>query len=70
MRERRLGRSNFMPINVLYREWIDRSKVPFQAPPNSKRLFDLLKIKNEKYIPIFYYALRDTLVCENIDIAT
>lgn len=52
-----------MPINVLYREWVDRAKVPFKAPPNSQRLFDLLKIKNEKYIPIFYYALRDTLVC-------
>lgn len=34
------------------------------------RLYDLIKIKDEKFLDAFYFGLRDTLVCENIDLAT
>ena len=31
------------------------------------RLFDLVKPKDAKYLPAFYFALRDTLVAPNLD---
>jgi structural maintenance of chromosome 4 len=34
------------------------------------RLYDLIKPKNEKYKYLFYYSLRDPLVCDNIESAT
>ena len=42
---------------------------PFNPPPNSQRLFDLITFKNPKFKMAFYFALRNTLVCPNIDIA-
>lgn len=42
---------------------------PFIAPEGCQRLFDLLQFKSEDYKVVFYFALRDTLVCQNLDIA-
>ncbi|KAK8807305.1 hypothetical protein WA158_004064 [Blastocystis sp. Blastoise] len=42
---------------------------PFTAPNGSKRLFDLIKPSQIKFLPAFYYALRDTLVTNNLDTA-
>lgn len=41
----------------------------FQAPNNSRRLYDLVHPKKEEYKLAFYFILKNTLVCENIDIA-
>jgi len=30
----------------------------------------LINVSNPKFIPAFYFAIKDTLVCDNIDIAT
>ena len=43
---------------------------PFTAPQESKRIFDLIQIQDEKFNTAFYFALKDTLVCEGIDLAT
>ena len=37
-----------------------------QFPQGVNRLFDLINVENEEYIDAFYFALRDTLVCEDI----
>jgi structural maintenance of chromosome 4 len=42
----------------------------FKAPPKSERLFDLIKPKEDQYLPAFYYALRNTLVSPDLDTAT
>lgn len=34
------------------------------------RLFDLVKTKEEQILPAFYFALRDTLVANDLDQAT
>ena len=34
------------------------------------RLFDLVKSKDAKFLNAFYFALRDTLVAENITVGT
>ncbi|XP_031305953.1 structural maintenance of chromosomes protein 4 isoform X2 [Camelus dromedarius] len=41
-----------------------------QTPENTPRLFDLVKVKDEKIHQAFYFALRDTLVADNLDQAT
>nr|XP_031535323.1 structural maintenance of chromosomes protein 4 isoform X2 [Vicugna pacos] len=41
-----------------------------QTPENTPRLFDLVKVKDEKIQQAFYFALRDTLVADNLDQAT
>ncbi|CAI2194381.1 10301_t:CDS:2, partial [Funneliformis geosporum] len=38
---------------------------PMQTPENVPRLFDLVKPKDEKFIPAFYSVLQNTLVAEN-----
>ncbi|KAH9645434.1 hypothetical protein HF086_006460 [Spodoptera exigua] len=39
-------------------------------PENVPRLFDLVKVKDERVLPAFYYALRDTLVANDLEQAT
>ncbi|KAM4693734.1 structural maintenance of chromosomes protein 4 [Discoglossus pictus] len=40
------------------------------TPENIPRLFDMVKVKDEHIRPAFYFALRDTLVANNLDQAT
>lgn len=42
----------------------------FKSPETVPRLFDLVKTKEEKILPAFYFALRDTLVANDLDQAT
>ncbi|KAH8741614.1 stable maintenance of chromosomes protein [Cryptosporidium ryanae] len=39
-------------------------------PPNSKRLFDLIKVKEDRFKIAWYFAVRDTLVVDNLETAT
>jgi structural maintenance of chromosome 4 len=41
-----------------------------QTPENTPRLFDLVKVNEDKIRQAFYFALRDTLVADNLDQAT
>ncbi|KAH7650320.1 SMC4 SMC4 [Cryptosporidium bovis] len=41
-----------------------------KIPTNSERLFDLIKVKENKFKIAWYFAVRDTLVVENLEIAT
>ncbi|KHN79709.1 Structural maintenance of chromosomes protein 4 [Toxocara canis] len=45
-------------------------KKPEHTPENVPRLFDLIRVADEAVLPAFYYALRDTLIAEDIAIAT
>ena len=42
----------------------------FYSPENVSRLFDLVKVKDEKVKTAFYFALRDTLVGKDLEQAT
>ena len=37
------------------------------SPENVPRLFDLVKVNNKDIRPAFYFALRDTLVANDLD---
>lgn len=69
LRNNKIGRATFISLDKLEAAQAAMSR-PFTAPAGTTRLFDLVKIKNEIYRAAFYFALRDTLVCENIDLAT
>ena len=43
---------------------------PFHRPENVPRLFDLIKVQDERVKPAFYFGLRDTLVANNIEQAS
>lgn len=43
---------------------------PFEAPAGTERLFDLVRVKDNKFRTAFYFALRNTLVAPNLDTAT
>lgn len=43
-------------------------KIP--TPENVPRLFDLVEVEDEKVRLAFYFALRDTLVANNLEEAT
>lgn len=48
----------------------EKSMEKIQTPENAPRLFDMVKVKDEKVRQAFYFALRDTLVANNLDQAT
>ena len=69
LRLNRVGRATFIALDKI--GWIrEHMQRPFKAPANSERLFDLIKFKDENFRMAFYFALRDTLVCKDIDTAT
>jgi len=43
---------------------------PIRTPENSPRLFDMVRVKDEGLRPVFYFALRDTLVAQDMEQAT
>jgi structural maintenance of chromosome 4 len=49
------------------KKYIDQE---FNTPAGAERLFDLVRIKDPKFQTAFYYALRNTLVAKDLDIAT
>ncbi|CAI2189237.1 3702_t:CDS:2, partial [Funneliformis geosporum] len=62
LRKNNLGRVTFILLNNL--PTVDMQ--PIQTPENVPRLFDLVKPKDEKFIPAFYNMLQNTLVAENL----
>lgn len=69
LRNNKIGRATFISLDKMD-NFINYMNKPFTAPKGTIRLFDLIKIKNEMYRAIFYFSLRDTLVCEDLELAT
>ena len=69
LRANKIGRATFISLDKM-ESWQNSMNKQFNAPKGTARLFDLIKIKNEMYRSVFYFALRDTLICEDIDLAT
>ncbi|KAK4143063.1 uncharacterized protein C8A04DRAFT_12681 [Dichotomopilus funicola] len=62
LRKTNLGRGNFICLDKLR----SRDLSPIQTPENAPRLFDLVKPKDDKFLPAFYHALQDTLVATDL----
>jgi structural maintenance of chromosome 4 len=74
LRKHNLGRTTFLILEQLgylkskYAQHFRGVNTPSGQP--APRLFDLVKVNDEKYLPAFYYALRDTLVAKDLDEAS
>ncbi|XP_055642960.1 structural maintenance of chromosomes protein 4 [Toxorhynchites rutilus septentrionalis] len=61
-----IGRASFIALEKIqqYAQYCHRT---IQTPENVPRLFDLVRVEDERVLPAFYFALRDTLVADNLD---
>nr|CDS31144.1 structural maintenance of chromosomes protein [Hymenolepis microstoma] len=65
-----LGQASFIALDKMQR-WEAEAVKPFVGPvPSAKRLFDLVDTSANPYVrPCFFFALRNTLIADNLDIA-
>jgi len=64
LKENKLGSLKILCLNKMTQNYQNHS---FKAPHNAKRIFDLIKLDDPKYAPVFYYGLRDTLVVPSLN---
>ncbi|KAB0799073.1 hypothetical protein PPYR_06953 [Photinus pyralis] len=64
-----VGRATFIALEK-QEHLRGRAESSIVTPENVPRLFDLVKIADDRIKPAFYYALRDTLVANDLDQAS
>ncbi|ELU39447.1 Subunit of the condensin complex, which reorganizes chromosomes during cell division [Rhizoctonia solani AG-1 IA] len=65
LRKYNVGRAQFYILEKLNVN--SRNMERIQTPNNTPRLFDLITMKDKKFAPAFYMAMRDTLVAPDLD---
>ena len=70
LRENEIGKGQFMGLDIMNKNWQRQREKPFYPPKYSLRLFDQIKVQDIKILNAFFGALKDTLVCEDINTAT
>lgn len=68
LKKQNIGVATFIGLDKMKVSEKNMDKI--QTPENIPRLFDMVKIQDEQIRPAFYFALRDTLVADNLDQAT
>ena len=68
LRKYNLGRATFIILEQL--NYLRTKMTARFTLSSAKRLFDLVRVKDESVRPAFYFALRDTVVASTIDEAT
>ncbi|XP_068624206.1 structural maintenance of chromosomes protein 4 [Battus philenor] len=60
-----VGRATFIALDK-QQNLISQYQRKITYPENAPRLFDLIEVKDERVLPAFYFALRDTLVANDL----
>ncbi|XP_034723719.1 structural maintenance of chromosomes protein 4 isoform X1 [Etheostoma cragini] len=68
LKEQNIGFATFIGLDKM-KVW-ERNMAPIRTPEDSPRLFDMVRVKDESVRPAFYFALRDTLVAQDMEQAT
>lgn len=68
LKEQNIGFATFIGLDKM-KVW-ERNMAPIRTPEESPRLFDMVRVKDERVRPAFYFALRDTLVAQDMEQAT
>lgn len=69
IKKNNLGIATFIALDKM-ESYARKAESKVDTPPNSHRLYDLIKQRDgTRYSGAFYYALRDTLVAPNTDLA-
>ncbi len=63
LRKNSLGRASFIILDKMR----PAEGKPSYLPAGATRLFDLVKVKDQLFLPAFYFALNDTLVADNME---
>nr|CAD7446504.1 unnamed protein product [Timema bartmani] len=69
LRRNDVGRATFIALEKQER-WRQNCNKKIKTPENVPRLFDLIQVQNEQLKTAFYFALRDTLVAQDLEQAT
>ncbi|XKL63421.1 hypothetical protein PGB90_005785 [Kerria lacca] len=64
-----VGRATFLALEKM-EHYSSKCQATTKTPENVPRLFDLIRVQDERIRPAFYYAVRETLVANNLDQAT
>ncbi|KAG1714925.1 Structural maintenance of chromosomes protein 4 [Nymphon striatum] len=64
-----VGVATFICLDKM-EKWKEYTQKKIKTPENVLRLFDLVRVKEPKLLNAFYFALRNTLVANNLDQAT
>ncbi|KRT84933.1 hypothetical protein AMK59_1715 [Oryctes borbonicus] len=64
-----LGRATFIALDKQER-FRESANLKIKTPENVFRLYDLVKVNDDRVKTAFYYALRDTLVADNLEQAS
>ncbi|KAH8263252.1 hypothetical protein KR044_006476, partial [Drosophila immigrans] len=65
LKQHNVGRANFIPLNRM-EHWRNKA-YPIQTPGNVPRLYDLVRVEDERVKTAFYMALRNTLVADDLE---
>ncbi|CAL8130636.1 unnamed protein product [Orchesella dallaii] len=69
LKDQHLASQSFLCVNKMG-YLVNACNKPFRTPAESLRIFDLLKFTHPELAPVFYKAFNDTLISENMDIAS
>uniref|UniRef100_A0A915Q4C7 Structural maintenance of chromosomes protein n=1 Tax=Setaria digitata TaxID=48799 RepID=A0A915Q4C7_9BILA len=69
LRRENLGIASFLVLDKQEKLRPYMAKLP-STPENAPRLFDLIRVADPAVLPAFYFALRDTLLADDITTAT
>ncbi|KAK3856062.1 hypothetical protein Pcinc_037572 [Petrolisthes cinctipes] len=69
LKKNSIGTATFIALNKM-EKWRSQCDKGMQTPENVPRLFDLIRMNDDRVKTAFYYALRDTLVANDLDQAS
>ncbi len=65
LRKTNAGRANFIVLEKM-RPAPPQGATPREMPQGARRLYDLVRVKDERFLSAMYFALRDTLVAATL----
>uniref|UniRef100_A0A3P8WMI5 Structural maintenance of chromosomes protein n=1 Tax=Cynoglossus semilaevis TaxID=244447 RepID=A0A3P8WMI5_CYNSE len=68
LKEQNIGVATFIGLDKM-KVW-EKNMAPINTPEDSPRLFDMVQVQDQNVRPAFYFALRDTLVAQDMEQAT
>ncbi|XP_073826332.1 structural maintenance of chromosomes 4-like protein gluon [Musca autumnalis] len=63
-----VGRASFIALEKV--AYLQNQSGPIHTPENAPRLYDLVRVEDERVLPAFYFALRNTLVSTDLEQGT
>ncbi|XP_011309307.1 structural maintenance of chromosomes protein 4 [Fopius arisanus] len=66
LRRHNVGRANFIPLEK-QQHLVEIYQEPVKTPENVVRLFDVIKVEDQRILPAFYFGLRNTLLAVDLE---